>query len=143
MKYEDIVGKEVERAEYLGRVNEEIKHLSGLSLIDTNDVSDGYHTFGELYEHRCTLWVALCGMVSQGFRERVKKEEVWRSRVNSDGSKWEGWFLLGMFTDAGKQISYYLPEGMWEMCGYAKEMEKAPEFDGHTSKDVIKRINKL
>lgn len=31
-------------------------------LVDTNQISDGYHTFGELYEHRIALFRALCSM---------------------------------------------------------------------------------
>jgi hypothetical protein len=28
-------------------------------LINTNQISDGYHTFGELYDHRISLFIAL------------------------------------------------------------------------------------
>lgn len=34
---------------------------SGLTVeCDAEQVSDGYHTFGELYAHRCILFAALC-----------------------------------------------------------------------------------
>lgn len=28
--------------------------------IEGGDISDGYHTFDELYEHRCLLFIRLC-----------------------------------------------------------------------------------
>ena len=42
------------------------KHLAYLNEkygveLETDDVSDGYHTFGDLYEQRCILFAALVG----------------------------------------------------------------------------------
>jgi hypothetical protein len=55
--------------------------------IDTNTVSDGYHTFGELYEHRITLFLVLM----------LRHPNIsWRSRNHADGSEWEGWFIAGI-----------------------------------------------
>lgn len=103
--------------------------------VDANQISDGYHTFGELYDHRCTLFVVLA--------QRLKTEGkyVWRSQVNSDGSKWDGWFLLGVGLEEGHQISYHLPiEKYWELTDFAVTLENAPKFDGHTPDDVLNRL---
>jgi len=89
--------------------------------------SDGYHTFDQLYEHRCMLFCALS-----------KHEVSWKSRKNSAGEIWEGWFIAGIELKSG-QISYHLPESMWEMF-QGDEKEVAP-WDGHTADDVIKRLN--
>lgn len=100
--------------------------------VDTNMVSDGYHTFGELYEHRITLFMAVC---------KLTKRDVWMTKVHSDGSKWEGWFLLGINTNSGEQITYHLPISKWNECTeFAEMIEKAPQFDGHTSADVLNRL---
>jgi hypothetical protein len=32
---------------------------------DRNDISDGYHTFKELYDHRVKLFVALCNAITK------------------------------------------------------------------------------
>jgi hypothetical protein len=54
-----------------------------------------------------------------------------------------GWFILGMFSRKGFQITYHLPEKYWKRLHNVPTLDKAPKFDGHTSKDVIKRLKKL
>src|SRR4051812_9247234 len=68
--------------------------------VDTNLISDGYHTFGELYEHRIELFIALC---------RRNQDIAWKSLTHSDGSSIEGWFLMGLYETKGEQITYHLP----------------------------------
>lgn len=107
----------------------------------TGQTSDGYHTFDELYEHRITLWIALCRRVARSVRESLNA--TWRTKLHSDGSSFDGWFLLGIFYSGGNQITYHLPISKWDECGFARDLEKAPEFDGHTPADVLKRIAAL
>lgn len=107
--------------------------------VDTNKISDSYHTFGELYEHRITLFIKLL--------EKMKKygstERIWRSELHSDGSFYEGWFVLGVGEIAGEQITYHLPSSKWDECSFAETLGRAPEWDGHTSADVLERLKKL
>lgn len=105
--------------------------------IDTNQVSDGYHTFGELYEHRIALFMCLCTYIAD------RHDNVWKSKLHSDGSAVEGWFIMGINTEKGKQISYHLPVDKWGECWMAKELENAPEWDGHTSADVLERLKSI
>lgn len=125
---------------------QEINDLIKSSGVTTNDISDGYHTFGELYEHRISLWIALCLQMSR-IESRLPKVPgenfVWRSKLHSDGSSWEGWFVLGMGKDEGHQMTYHLPMSKWDETNFAEELDKAPEFDGHTSEDVLKRLRTL
>lgn len=108
------------------------------------EVSDGYHTFNELYEHRITLFVALCKNLQEIWGlENPSKYKVWRSKLHSDGSSFEGWFILGIGTGKGRQITYHLPLSQWEKTNFADTLEKAPEFDGHTSQDVLQRLREL
>jgi hypothetical protein len=102
---------------------------------NTNDISDGYHTFGELYEHRIELFIALC--------KNVDGITVWKSRKHSDGTSFEGWFSLGIGLSKGEQITYHLPDKYWDELDFTHTLESAPEFDGHTSADVLKRLRKL
>jgi hypothetical protein len=106
------------------------------------EVSDGYHTFSELYEHRCTLWIALCRLHLQ-LTNKYRVNKIWRSKVHSDGTQYDGWFVLGMGSDGRSQITYHLPDSRWEECGFAEPLSQCPEFDGHTSADVLKRIAAL
>lgn len=102
---------------------------------ETDNISDGYHTFGELYEHRNTLFIALCKTRQVG--------EIWRSKLHFDGTMFEGVFILGIRKEKGRQISYHLPLSTWEETNFAQTLEKAPEFDGHTSQDTLERLKKL
>lgn len=107
-----------------------------LPEVDTNEISDGYHTFGELYAHRIELFIALCRLVAQ-----FGTASVWRSRTHSDGSSFEGWFVLGIFNQQGQQITYHLPNERWQDCDFA--VQACPAFDGHTADDVLKRLKTL
>lgn len=109
----------------------------------SGSTSDGYHTFDELYEHRHTLWIALCRTLYFAYCDHAMPSPFWRTSFHSDGSAYEGWFLLGMYTEPGKQITYHLPQSQWNQCSFAAILERAPEFDGHTSADVLERIAKL
>ena len=97
---------------------------------DPANVSDGYHTIAELYDHRCWLFVAL--MLSHPDRS-------WRSMQHHDGTSFDGWFIAGMRLPTGA-ISYHLPMHLWGTLYTVYAVERAPEWDGHTSADVLARI---
>ena len=101
---------------------------------EKGSVSDGYHTFEDLYDHRCHLFVALM---------RSNPEMSWRANNNSDGSSYPNWFIAGMQLPTG-QISYHLPQWMWKMLNGVKikTTKVAPKWDGHDAKQVIARIAK-
>lgn len=127
---------EVNKEEY---INGLIKRMGA----DTNQISDGYHTFGQLYDHRAVLYIALCEMIHNYRTDKNGESFVWKSKAHSDGSTWEGWFLLGIGKEPGEQITYHLPVDKWDACEFVKELEKAPAFDGHTSDDVLQRLKSL
>lgn len=115
------------------------------------DVSDGYHTMDELYTHRIELWITMCRISAQ-FRHHFKDTatsqkagvfQIWRSKLHDDGSEFDGWFILGMGKDAGEQITYHLPMSYWERTEFAETLEKAPDWDHHTSADVLERLKLL
>lgn len=114
-------------------------------LVGGEDLSvfDGSHTFEELYEHRYILFIALCRQVNHLDYEYDGNSSVWRSKVNGDGSIWDGWFIMGIDREKGKQITYHLPLSRWEETDFAETLEQAPEYDGHSSKDVLERLKKL
>lgn len=106
------------------------------SAVRTNEISDGYHTFGELYEHRIVLFIALCGVLVH----TQSPWPVWKSKKHADGTEMEGWFIMGIHKEAGQQISYHLPNRFWDKCEFVETLETAPEWDGHTSDDVLNRL---
>ena len=111
---------------------------------NTNDISDGCHTFGELYDHRITLFIALCKQIdNQPYAE--SKYKVWRSKKHCDNELcFDGtWFIMGIGTRKGEQITYHIPVGRWNETEFAETLQKAPEYDNHTAEVVIKRLKML
>ena len=100
---------------------------------DAGDVSDGYHTFSDLYEHRCLLWVNLL---------QLNKASSFKTWKNDTGEEIDGWFIAGTNTSYG-QITYYLPAKYWQLLSGVKEMDSNFDYDGHTSEDVLNRLEKL
>lgn len=123
--------------------DEKIVVVEGFDLV----ASDGYHTFDELYDHRITIYIALCRFVQSNFDKMTEDDDedrpVWRSQFHSDGSQYENWFTLGMFEKTGEQITYHIPMNRWGETDFAETLDKAPEWDEHTSQDVLDRIKKL
>ena len=99
----------------------------------TGETSDGYHTFNELYHHRAVLFSAICSCFS---------ERSWKSRKHHDGTMFPGMFIVGIETDNGQATYHYDIESCWDMFP-VKELEQAPEWDGHTPQEAIERIGKM
>jgi hypothetical protein len=98
---------------------------------DVGNVSDGYHTYNELYAHRCALFAGLM---------KAYPELSWKSKQHEDGSKLKGWFIAGMHLPSG-DITYHLPtKQFWSKLSYVKELEFGEPWDGHTPNDVILRL---
>lgn len=107
---------------------------------DRGEITDGYHTFNELYAHRTELFITLCYIIaSEG---PIERSETWKSRLHSDGTKLDGWFIAGIGREAGGQITYHLPDAKWDDLDIPV-WERAPVYDGHTSADVLGRLRRL
>ena len=96
-------------------------------------ISDGYHTFEELYQHRCTLFACLM---------KSHPDLSWKSKKHSDGSAWDGWFIAGMRLPSG-DITYHLPADMWELLSGVDTLDLGVAWDGHTSADVVARLTEF
>lgn len=110
------------------------------------DVSDGYHTFTELYGHRVALFCALTKIYDNYITPLSTRVKCWKSRLHSDRTMFNGWFIAGMtvteFTGPPTQITYHIPMEWWDKFKVI-ELETAPEWDSHSSNDVIERLAKL
>jgi len=114
-------------------MEEAVNKLIQMLDIDRGKISDGYHTFDELYEHRHALFITLAN----------KYIDAWKSRKHNDGSEYEGWFIAGIGLLEGHQVSYHLPDRLWDKL-QIEAYETAPVAgDGHTSHDVIERLYNL
>ena len=117
--------------------NEETKTLKKLEDIeDKGNISDGYHTFNELYEYRL-LYNA--GMFNEFAKQGLY--DVHKSKKHSDGTipfGDENWFIVQAELPTG-QISNHYEIKDWELFN-VPEKEKANPYDGHTPQDVAKRL---
>lgn len=96
---------------------------------DCGAVSDGDHTFSELYRHRAILTAALFNAHS---------EMCWKSKRHHDGSMYDGYFIAGVNTPYG-QATYHYELSCWDMFN-VPELDHAPEWDGHTPEEAANRI---
>jgi len=126
------------------------KVQKSIEVTSLTDVSDGYHSIAELYDHRITLFIALCRFVQDADETATDyggvppRKRVWRSKFHSDGNPaYEGWFIMGIGKEKGDQISYHLPLSRWDETDFAETLDKAPIWDGHTSADVLNRLKAL
>jgi hypothetical protein len=92
--------------------------------IQDGDISDGYHTFDELYDHRNLLFLNLC--------RQLYLSSYWKP----DG---DGWFILFLDLPCG-QISYHLPNKWLFMIPPEIKRRDDAVWDGHTSKVVLARL---
>lgn len=97
------------------------------------DLSDGYHTFNELYHHRAVLFSVIC---------RLFPERAWKSKLHDTGDMFDGMFIVGIETEHGQATYHYDIDPYWDIFDVT-ELEKAPTYDGHTPNDAISRIATL
>ena len=147
----------ITKAEQAVDIGDPNPKLTGFEIFGPEEmkVSDGYHTFDELYEHRNLLFIALCKAIHTEALRLWRPEKMdfvdysmledtcWRSKLHYDGSSFNNWFILGIGKEPKTQISYHLPLSKWEETDFAETLDKAPEWDGHTSDDVLERLIKL
>lgn len=96
-------------------------------------VSDGYHTFDELYHHRAILFAVICNN---------NPELAWKSKFHDTGDMYDGMFIVGIDTPKGQATYHYDIETYWDIFN-VKELDLAPKWDGHTPDDAIMRIASL
>lgn len=101
-----------------------------IQAVNVGEISDGYHTFNELYDHRIALFIALA---------RCRSELAWKSIVHEDGKGLQGWFIMGMELPGVGQISYHLPMKFWNDVK-VRSLERGMKWDGHMPKDTVDRL---
>ena len=109
-------------------INEQLIELRDAG-ISRKQVSDGYHTFDELYYHRMVLFSIICNQ---------NKEIAWKSKLHDDKTMFEDNFIVGVTTKEG-QYSYHYHMDYWDMYD-VEELEYAPKYDGHMPKDITRLL---
>lgn len=121
------------RNEKYDALNAAIDLINNPSFLVNGETSDGYHTFNELYHHRAVLFSVIV---------KAFPDKAWKSQKHHDGSMYDGMFIVGIDTPDGPATYHYDLVPYWDMFR-CKEIEFAPEWDGHTAADAIDRIGKL
>ena len=122
-----------EQIELIKIVEQSLDRLEKLEKeIKDGTLSDGYHTFNELYEQRMYLFATI---VNQN------KELAWKSLKHEDGKLcFDGdWFIVGIDTPRGS-YTYHYENKYWNLFD-CLELEVAKHWDGHTDKDVSRLLS--
>lgn len=103
-------------------------------LVDMGEVSDGYHTFNELYYYRM--------LYNAAFFNLLPKEWVHKSKRHHTGEECfgGGWFIVMANLPTG-QISNHYELKDWDLF-QIPEKEIADEWDGHTPQEAAERLHK-
>ena len=99
---------------------------------DIEDLSDGFHTFRQLYYQRMMLFATIV---------KQNKDKAWKSLRHEDGELCfgGGWFIVGIDTPDGT-YTYHYESNFYSMFD-CKELERARHWDGHTEKDVTRLLS--
>ena len=107
---------------------------SELRKMEMGELSDGYHTFNQLYHQRAVLFACI---VNQN------KNKAWKSFKHADGKYCfdsdREWFIVGVDTPQGSYTYHYSKE-YWDMFD-CQELECGKEWDGHTEEDVTRLLS--
>ena len=108
----------------------EICEVAGIK--DIGDLSDGFHTFNQLYYQRMILFATIV---------KQNRDRAWKSLRHEDGELCfgGGWFIVGVDTPEGSYTYHY--ETNFYSLFDCVELERAKHWDGHTEKDVTRLLS--
>lgn len=116
--------------------------VEGTKYYETmSEVSDGYHTFDELYHYRALYNAAFFNQLYANYQEHDTLEGVpiksWR---HSDGELCfgGGWFIVMVNLPTG-QISNHYEAKYWDMFKIG-EAQIGFVYDGHTPQEAADRL---
>lgn len=121
------------------RLNEMIKDAVETLGLNHKVITDGYHTFEELYEFRMLYNAAYFNML-----HKEGEIQVTKSKRHFDGEECfgGGWFIVTAELPSGQISNHYKLEH-WDKF-LIPALPKAPKvFDGHTPKDVVNRLEQI
>lgn len=132
-----------------GMINDVQKHVDNLGSSDLKaKISDGYHTFEELYEFRMIYNAALFNEWASGAEKlgfsNFFRFDVHKSWKHHDGELCfgGGWFIVVAILPTG-QITNHYEAKHWDMFKIPEAETAKYPFDGHTPADVLARLKDL
>lgn len=116
--------------EMTNEINDKILEYKELGW-STKNISDKWHTFDELYYHRMILFLTI---------QLAHKDKSWKSKLHHDGTMFDDSFVVGINTPEGV-YSYHYDLEYWDLFDEIKEVDRAPEYDGHTPSDIDRLLS--
>ena len=107
-----------------------ICEVAGVAEID--DLSDGFHTFRQLYYQRMMLFATIV---------KQNHDKAWKSLRHEDGELCfgGGWFIVGIDTPEGSYTYHY--ENKYFDLFDCEILDYGKHWDGHTEKDVTRLLS--
>ena len=118
----------------INKVNEYLQELKAVGE-NIKAVSDTHHTFQELYDERVALFCALCN---------TSPQSAWKAKkhfAEETDPMYGGCFICGLNTPEGI-VSFHFKMKHWADFKIP-ELDRAPQYEGYTSKEVISRLKKF
>lgn len=121
------------------------KEFAEAKQIELGELTDGYHTFDELYEFRKLYNAVLFNeWGNPGFDVLGVKYDVHKSKRHNDGNLCfgGGWFIVVAVLPTGQISNHYKLED-WDLFQIPETIIAKHEFDGHTPEDVMIRLKAI
>lgn len=113
---------------------EPVKSMIEIPPTGIGDLSDGYHTFNQLYHQRAILFAVIVNQNPSVAWKSLKHEDG-KYCFDSDGE----WFIVGIDTPKGP-YTYHYERRYWNLFK-CRELPVARHWDGHTEEDVIRLLS--
>ena len=96
------------------------------SKLSMKPISDGHHSFSDLYNHRMKLSAVIFALAGK---------YAWKSRQHADGTMFDGDFIVGVSIPGVGDYSYHYKNEYWDIF-QVPDVEAAPPYDGHAPEDI-------
>lgn len=128
----DKIKKALDEAQEITRIQDYIDNIKQRGF-HVGNISDGHHTFDELYDHRAKLFLSLCLTSMHNY--------AWKSLLHNDPKDpmYPGMFIVGVTTPEGEATYHYDIDPYWSMFN-VREVPRAPKYDGCSPKESIDRL---
>lgn len=117
------------------KINKLIQKYNKDGIMSLKDISDGHHTFRELYKQRLIMFCTICNCFPH---------LSWKSKKHFDEENdpmFNGCFIAGINTPEGI-ATYHIKLEYWDLFEIP-EIDRALKYDNYTPDDVMDRILSL
>ena len=113
---------------------------------DFGEVSDGYHTFNQLYDHRSVLFIMLLNQFAREQYITPAPLLAWWSEKHNDGTMYDNMFIAGVSDMSGNYImSYHFEDKYKELFekSYITKIKRAPIYPGTSPDEELENLKEF